>query len=72
MLVLVAFECGHRALLGLGIVSMAGVIGYYYYSMNATLLEKSYALSVLGAALLVAWYARRPALPAAGGKGGHA
>ncbi len=68
MLVLVAFECGNRPLIGVGLLAMGGVLSYYYYSLQATLLAKSLALLAMGAIVLLAWCAlrRRSAAPALG------
>jgi hypothetical protein len=59
MLVLVAFECGNRPLIGVGLLAIGGVLSYYYYSLQATLLAKSLALLTMGAIVLLAWYALR-------------
>ncbi|MCC6213120.1 MAG: DUF4401 domain-containing protein, partial [Burkholderiales bacterium] len=48
-----------RVLAGLGILALLGYLSHYYYSLQATLLEKSALLAAAGAALLVARFALR-------------
>jgi hypothetical protein len=62
-----------RVLAGLGILALLGYLSHYYYSLQATLLEKSALLAAAGAALLVARFALRYWWPAPAGKeAGHA
>lgn len=72
VLVLVAFECGHRALLGLGLVAAGGMFSYYYYSLHASLLQKSFALLGMGAGLLATAAALRRWWSFDTGRAGHA
>ena len=52
IVLLVAFATGHRPLLGVAALALLGVLGHYYYSLQATLLLKSAALLATGMALL--------------------
>jgi hypothetical protein len=64
----VAFATGRAALTGLGIVCALGMLGFYYYSLAATLLAKSASLVAVGTVLLVTGVAlRRLAREAQGG-----
>ncbi|MBI1942328.1 MAG: DUF4401 domain-containing protein [Betaproteobacteria bacterium] len=53
-LLVVGYANGNRVLAGLGIVALLGYLSHYYYSLQATLLEKSAILAATGVALLVA------------------
>lgn len=57
VVLLLGFANGNRSLTGLGVVSLLAYLSYYYYSLEATLLEKSVLLIALGAALLLARWA---------------
>jgi len=57
VLVLVAYEGGNRVLTGVGLVALCGALGYYYYSLEVTLLVKSGALVGAGLVLLAARWA---------------
>jgi len=62
-----------RVLAGLGILALLGYLSHYYYSLQATLLEKSALLAAAGAALLAARFGLRFWGPAPAGKEtGHA
>ena len=54
---------GNRLLAGLGIFALVGYLSHYYYSLHATLLEKSGLLAAAGIALLVARFAMQRVLP---------
>jgi hypothetical protein len=54
MLVLVGFGQGNRSLVGLGAFGLMGYVSAYYYLLDTTLLQKSFAMVVTGAVLLVA------------------
>lgn len=53
-LVVLGYANGNRVLTGLGIAALLAYLSYYYYSLQATLLEKSMLLAIAGLALLVA------------------
>lgn len=57
-----------RVLAGLGIFALLGYLSHYYYSLQATLLEKSALLAAAGAALLIARFALRYWWPAPAGR----
>jgi hypothetical protein len=52
LILLLGFANGNRVLTGLGIVALLGYLSYYYYSLHATLLEKSVLMMLTGLALL--------------------
>jgi uncharacterized membrane protein len=54
----------NRVLAGFGILALIGYLSYYYYSLQATLLEKSALLAAAGIALLLARCALLRAWPA--------
>lgn len=54
VVLILGFANGNRPLTGLGIVSLLAYLSYYYYSLEATLLQKSALLIALGVALLLA------------------
>lgn len=53
MIILLGFVGSNRVLLGLGIVSLLFYISSYYYLLDATLIEKSQTLVVIGIVLLL-------------------
>lgn len=55
---------GNRVLAGLGIAALVAYLSYYYYSLEATLLEKSAVLAVTGIVLLAARLVLRKTLSA--------
>lgn len=57
VVLLLGFANGNRPLAGLGVVSLLAYLSYYYYSLEATLLQKSVLLIALGGALLLARFA---------------
>jgi uncharacterized membrane protein len=58
-ILIVGFANADRVLAGLGIFALLGYLFHYYYSLEATLLEKSGLLVAAGIALLVARLAMR-------------
>lgn len=74
-ILVLGFANGDRVLRGMGVVALLGYLSHYYYSLHATLLEKSLLLMATGVALLAArlamchWW---PAAPAAGKEVEHA
>lgn len=52
MIMLLGFSGSNRVLLGLGITSLLFYISSYYYLLDATLLDKSQSLFIVGLALL--------------------
>lgn len=63
-LLLLGYANGNRVLAGLGIAALLGYLAYYYYSLHATLLEKSALLAAAGLAVLLARFALQRLLPA--------
>jgi hypothetical protein len=53
-ILVVGYANGNRVLAGLGLVALLGYLSHYYYSLHATLLEKSALLAAAGVALLLA------------------
>lgn len=53
-ILVVGYANGNRVLAGLGIAALLGYLSHYYYSLQATLLEKSAILAGTGLALLAA------------------
>jgi hypothetical protein len=56
-ILVVGFANGNRVLIGLGILALLGYLSRYYYSLHATLLEKSVLLACTGLALLAVRFA---------------
>lgn len=54
VILVLGYANGNRVLAGLGIAALLGYLSYYYYSLEATLLEKSVVLAVTGIVLLAA------------------
>jgi hypothetical protein len=54
LILLLGFAAGNRILGALGILSLLGFVAHFYYSLHATLLEKSGILAVTGLCLLAA------------------
>ena len=72
-ILIVGYANADRVLAGLGIFALLGYLSHYYYSLQATLLEKSALLAAAGVALLAARFAMRFWWPAPkGGEAGHA
>jgi hypothetical protein len=73
LILLLGFAAGSRILAALGILSLLGFVAHFYYSLHATLLEKSGILAVTGLGLLATHFALRRLLPAVGEEDpGHA
>ena len=71
LVVILGFATGHRLLLALGILALFGFVAHFYYSLHATLLEKSGLLAVTGLCLIAAHFAL-PRLFPAGPESRHA
>jgi len=56
LVLLLGFAAGNRLLLALGILALLGFITHFYYSLQASLLDKSILLAVTGLALLAAHF----------------
>jgi hypothetical protein len=65
IVLLLGFAAGNRLLLALGILSLLGFVSHFYYSLHATLLEKSGLMAVTGVVLLAAFVLLRRRPPAA-------
>jgi uncharacterized membrane protein len=63
LILLLGFAAGNRLLVALGILSLLGFVSHFYYSLHATLLEKSGLLALTGLCLLAAHFALRRFLP---------
>ena len=55
IVLLLGFSAGNRLLMALGIFSLLGFVAHFYYSLHATLLEKSGLLALTGLLLLSAY-----------------
>lgn len=62
-ILIVGYANADRVLTGLGIFALLGYLSHYYYSLQATLLEKSGLLVAAGVALLAARLAMRHGWP---------
>jgi uncharacterized membrane protein len=56
LVLLLGFAAGNRVLAALGILSLFGFVAHFYYSLHASLLEKSGILAVTGLCLLAAHF----------------
>jgi uncharacterized membrane protein len=65
LILLLGFAAGNRLLMALGVLSLLGFVSHYYYSLHATLLEKSGLLAATGLVLLAAWFVLRRGLASA-------
>jgi Domain of unknown function (DUF4401) len=63
LILLLGFAAGSRILAALGILSLLGFVAHFYYSLHATLLEKSAILAVTGLCLLGACFLLRRSSP---------
>lgn len=73
LILLLGFAAGNRILTAVGILSLLGFVAHFYYSLHATLLEKSAILAVTGLSLLAGHLAlRRGFPPAPAGEAEHA
>lgn len=66
LILLLGFAIGNRILLALGILSLLGFVTHFYYSLHATLLEKSGILAVTGLCLLAIRFALGRLSPSSG------
>ncbi len=64
LLLFLGYAHGNRVLLGVGVAALLGYLGFYYYALNLTLLDKSIALAGTGALLLALRAALRWLWPA--------
>jgi len=64
IVLLLGFAAGNRLLLALGILGLLGFVSHFYYSLHATLLEKSGLLAATGILLLAAYLLLRRFHPA--------
>jgi hypothetical protein len=53
-LLLLGFGQGNRVLAGIGVIALLAYLNFYYYTLTATLLQKSLYMTAAGAALLAA------------------
>lgn len=73
LILLLGFAAGNRLLIAFGILSLLGFVSHFYYSLHATLLEKSGILAVTGLCLLAVWFVLRRVSPSSGAaEPGHA
>jgi hypothetical protein len=63
-ILVLGYANGNRPLAGFGAIAMIAYLSHYYYSLQATLLEKSALLAAAGIALLLARFALQRAWPA--------
>lgn len=66
LVLLLGFAAANRILAALGILSLLGFVTHFYYSLHASLLEKSGLLAATGLCLLAAFFLLRPGLPSSG------
>jgi len=59
MILLLGFGQGNRLLAGLGVAALLGGLAFYYYTLEASLLEKSAYMAATGLALLLGRLAAR-------------
>ncbi len=64
LILLLGFAAGNRPMMAIGVLSLLGFVSHFYYSLHATLLEKSGMLAVTGLVLLAAWFVLRRGAPA--------
>jgi len=55
LLLVVGFARGNRALFGVGVAALLWYLATFYYSLQTSLLWKSFALGMTGATLLLLW-----------------
>lgn len=73
LILLLGFAAGHRILVALGILGLLGFVSHFYYSLHATLLEKSGLLALTGLALIAIYLLlRHAARPSGRMEAGHA
>jgi hypothetical protein len=66
LILLLGFAAGSRILAALGILGLLGFVAHFYYSLQASLLEKSGILALTGLFLLGAHFAMRLRFPQPG------
>jgi hypothetical protein len=66
LILLLGFAAANRILLALGVLGLLGFVSHYYYSLHATLLEKSGLMAVTGLLLLAAYALLRFLWPSSG------
>jgi len=66
LILLLGFAVGDRLFAALGVLSLLGFVSHFYYSLHATLLEKSGILAATGVCLLLVWFAMRRGSAASG------
>jgi hypothetical protein len=71
LILLLGFAGGNRLLMAVGLLSLFGFAGHFYYSLHSTLLAKSGLLAVTGLCLLAAHWVVR-SLPSEASELGHA
>lgn len=71
LILLLGFAVANRLLMALGILSLLGFVTHFYYSLHATLLEKSGLLAVTGLCLLVAYVLLRRGFLSSGAETNH-
>ncbi|MFT5421298.1 MAG: putative membrane-anchored protein [Candidatus Endobugula sp.] len=59
LILLIGFANQRRSLMGLGVVALLSFLSWYYYNLDATLLNKSYFLISVGITLLVGRFIAR-------------
>jgi len=72
ILLVLGFANGNRILAVFGGIALVGYVSDYYYSLAATLLEKSALLAAAGLALLLIRFALQRIWPESGKEGSHA
>lgn len=72
IVLLLGFAAGNRLILALGILGLLGFVSHFYYSLHATLLEKSGLLAVTGILLIAAYLLLRRLPPPATQEKAHA
>ncbi|HYD38672.1 MAG TPA: DUF4401 domain-containing protein [Allosphingosinicella sp.] len=60
LVLLLGFAAGNRILAALGILALLGFVAHFYYSLHATLLEKSGILALTGLVLMAAHFLLLP------------
>jgi hypothetical protein len=63
LILLLGFAAGNRLLMALGVLALLGFVSHFYYSLHATLLEKSGLLALTGVILLFFYFVFRLLLP---------
>jgi hypothetical protein len=65
LILLLGFAASNRIVMALGVLSLLGFVGHFYYSLHATLLEKSGMLALSGLVLVAAHFILRRGASAA-------